>query len=217
MHDRPLAGGAVDSPVPSRVGDGRSLRGARERAQSRRRILSSVRDLVAVNDAVDLRIEDIARVAGCSRATVHNHFPHALPGIFGALAVETVEAAICRYQIDPDKHFGFDKPRHFVALLTDEFCKSGELAVAMIRASVDEANEDVWPWGLGLQAMIDSYDEAARDVDLPSTSEELAESTLIHYSGCLYLLAVGGFDGDRFLHAARSSVDLAVNALQASR
>ena len=217
MHDRPLAESALSASVPSRTGDGRSARGARERALSRQRILSSVRDIVAVNDGVDLRIEDIARVAGCSRATVHNHFPHAIPGIFEALAVETVEAAIRRYRIDPDEHSGLDKPRHFVGLIADEFYKAGELAVVMVRASVDQVENSSWPWGIGYQATIDCYDEAAGDVDLPGATADLAETTLIHFYGSLYLWALGRLDGDRFLQSAKSSVDLALNALQVSR
>ena len=62
MHDRPLAESALSSPVPSRTGDGRSARGARERAQSRQRILSSVRDIVAVNAGTELKIEDLSLI-----------------------------------------------------------------------------------------------------------------------------------------------------------
>ena len=149
MHDRPLAESALSSPVSSRTGDGRSARGARERAQSRQRILSSVRDIAAADASTELKIEDIARVAGCSRATVHNHFPHAIPGIFEALAVETIETAIRRYRIDSKKYFGLDKPRHFIGLTADEFYKAGDLAVVMVRASVDQATDSPWPWGLG--------------------------------------------------------------------
>jgi len=217
LHDRATAQSALSSTVLSRTGDGRSARGARERAQSRQRILSAVRDIVAVNDGADLRIEDIARVAGCSRATVHNHFPHAIPGIFEALAVETVEAAIRRYRIYPGKHSGLDKPRHFVGLIADEFYKAGDLTVVMVRASVDQAASSAWPWGLGYQTTIDCYEEAASDVDLPGAPADLAETTLIHFYGSLYLWALGRLDGDRFLQSAKSSVDLALSALQLSR
>ncbi len=217
MHDRPLAESALSRPVPSRTGDGRSARGARERAQSRQRILSSVRDIVAVNAGTELKIEDIARVAGCSRATVHNHFPHAIPGIFEALAVETVETAVRRYRIDSKKYSGLDKPRHFIGLIADEFHKAGELAVVMVRASVDQATNSAWPWGLGYQTTIDCYDEAAEDDDLPGASVDLAEITHIHFYGSLYLWALGRLDGDRFLQSAKNSVDLAINALQVSR
>ena len=218
MHDGPLAESALrSSPVPSRTGDGRSARGARERAQSRQRILSSVRDIVSVSADNDLKIEDIARVAGCSRATVHNHFPHALPGIFEALAAETVETAVRRYRIDSNKYSGLDKPRRFIGLTADEFHKAGGLAVAMVRASVDQTMNSAWPWGLGYQATIDCYDEAAEDDDLPGASVDLAEVTHVHFYGSLYLWTVGRLDADGFLQSAKSSVDLAIRALQASR
>ena len=218
MHDRPLAESALrSSPVPSRTGDGRSARGARERAQSRQRILSSVRDIVSVSSGNDLRIEDIARVAGCSRATVHNHFPHALPGIFEALAAETVETAVRRYRIDSNRYSGLDKPRHFIGLTADEFYKAGELTVAMVRASVDQTMNSAWSWGLGYQTTIDCYDEAAEDDDLPGTSGDLAEVTHVHFYGSLYLWAVGRLDADGFLQSAKSSVELAIRALQVSR
>lgn len=218
MHDGPLAESALgSSPVPSRTGDGRSARGARERAQSRQRILSSVRDIVSVSADNDLKIEDIARVAGCSRATVHNHFPHALPGIFEALAAETVETAVRRYRIDSNKYSGLDKPRRFIGLTADEFHKAGGLAVAMVRASVDQTVNSAWPWGLGYQTTIDCYDEAAEDDDLPGASVDLAEVTHVHFYGSLYLWTVGRLDADGFLQSAKSSVDLAIRALQASR
>ena len=218
MHDGPLAESALrSSPVPSRTGDGRSARGARERAQSRQRILSSVRDIVSASADNDLKIEDIARVAGCSRATVHNHFPHALPGIFEALAAETVETAVRRYRIDSNKYSGLDKPRRFIGLTADEFHKAGGLAVAMVRASVDQTMNSAWPWGLGYQTTIDCYDEAAEDDDLPGASVDLAEVTHVHFYGSLYLWTVGRLDADGFLQSAKSSVDLAIRALQASR
>ena len=218
MHDRPLAESALrSSPVPSRTGDGRSARGARERAQSRQRILSSVRDIVSASAGNDLRIEDIARVAGCSRATVHNHFPHALPGIFEALAAETIETAVRRYRIDSNRYSGLDKPRHFIGLTADEFHKSGGLAVAMVRASVDQTMNSAWSWGLGYQTTIDCYDEAAEDDDLPGASVDLAEVTHVHFYGSLYLWAAGRLDADGFLQSAKSSVDLAIRALQVSR
>ena len=218
MHDGPLAESALrSSPVPSRTGDGRSARGARERAQSRQRILSSVRDIVSVSADNDLKIEDIARVAGCSRATVHNHFPHALPGIFEALAAETVETAVRRYRIDSNKYSGLDKPRRFIGLTADEFHKAGGLAVAMVRASVDQTMNSAWPWGLGYQTTIDCYDEAAEDDDLPGASVDLAEVTHVHFYGSLYLWTVGRLDADGFLQSAKSSVDLAIRALQVSR
>jgi len=218
LHDGPLAESALgSSPVPSRTGDGRSARGARERAQSRQRILSSVRDIVSVSADNDLKIEDIARVAGCSRATVHNHFPHALPGIFEALAAETVETAVRRYRIDSNKYSGLDKPRHFIGLTADEFHKAGGLAIAMVRASVDQTVNSAWPWGLGYQTTIDCYDEAAKDDDLPGASVDLAEVTHVHFYGSLYLWTVGRLDADGFLQSAKSSVDLAIRALQASR
>ena len=218
MHDGPLAESALrSSPVPSRTGDGRSARGARERAQSRQRILSSVRDIVSASADNDLKIEDIARVAGCSRATVHNHFPHALPGIFEALAAETVETAVRRYRIDSNKYSGLDKPRHFIGLTADEFHKAGGLAVAMVRASVDQTMNSAWPWGLGYQTTIDCYDEAAEDDDLPGASVDLAEVTHVHFYGSLYLWTVGRLDADGFLQSAKSSVDLAIRALQVSR
>ena len=218
MHDGPLAESALrSSPVPSRTGDGRSARGARERAQSRQRILSSVRDIVSVSADNDLKIEDIARVAGCSRATVHNHFPHALPGIFEALAAETVETAVRRYRIDSNKYSGLDKPRRFIGLTADEFHKAGGLAVAMVRASVDQTMNSTWPWGLGYQTTIDCYDEAAEDDDLPGASVDLAEVTHVHFYGSLYLWTVGRLDADGFLQSAKSSVDLAIRALQVSR
>ena len=217
MHDRPLAESALSSPVSSRTGDGRSARGARERAQSRQRILSSVRDIAAADASAELKIEDIARVAGCSRATVHNHFPHAIPGIFEALAVETIETAIRRYRIDSKKYFGLDKPRHFIGLTADEFYKAGDLAVVMVRASVDQATDSPWPWGLGYEPTVDCYDEAAEDDDLPGTSADLAEITHIHFYGSVYLWALGRLDSDKFLQSAKSSVDLAINALQVSR
>ena len=218
MHDRPLAESALrSSPVPSRTGDGRSARGARERAQSRQRILSSVRDIVSASADNDLKIEDIARVAGCSRATVHNHFPHALPGIFEALAAETVETAVRRYRIDSNKYSGLDKPRRFIGLTADEFHKAGGLAVAMVRASVDQTMNSAWPWGLGYQTTIDCYDEAAEDDDLPGASIDLAEVTHVHFYGSLYLWTVGRLDADGFLQSAKSSVDLAIRALQVSR
>lgn len=218
MHDGPLAESALgSSPVPSRTGDGRSARGARERAQSRQRILSSVRDIVSVSADNDLKIEDIARVAGCSRATVHNHFPHALPGIFEALAAETVETAVRRYRIDSNKYSGLDKPRRFIGLTADEFHKAGGLAVAMVRASVDQTVNSAWPWGLGYQTTIDCYDEAAEDDDLPGASVDLAEVTHVHFYGSLYLWTVGRLDADGFLQSAKSSVDLAIRALQVSR
>tara|TARA_B100000929_G_scaffold260440_1_gene224682 strand:- start:62 stop:601 length:540 start_codon:yes stop_codon:yes gene_type:complete len=179
--------------------------------------LSSVRDIVAVNAGTELKIEDIARVAGCSRATVHNHFPHAIPGIFEALAVETIETAIRRYRIDSKKYSGLDKPRHFIGLTADEFYKAGDLAVVMVRASVDQATDSPWPWGLGYQTTIDCYDEAAEDDDLPGTSADLAEITHIHFYGSVYLWALGRLDSDKFLQSAKSSVDLAINALQVSR
>ena len=217
MHDRPLAESALSSPVSSRTGDGRSARGARERAQSRQRILSSVRDIAAADASTELKIEDIARGAGCSRATVHNHFPHAIPGIFEALAVETIETAIRRYRIDSKKYFGLDKPRHFIGLTADEFYKAGDLAVVMVRASVDQATDSPWPWGLGYETTVDCYDEAAEDDDLPGTSTDLAEITHIHFYGSVYLWALGRLDSDKFLQSAKSSVDLAINALQVSR
>ncbi len=218
MHDGPLAESALrSSPVPSRTGDGRSARGARERAQSRQRILSSVRDIVSASADNDLKIEDIARVAGCSRATVHNHFPHALPGIFEALAAETVETAVRRYRIDSNKYSGLDKPRRFIGLTADEFHKAGGLAVAMVRASVDQTMNSAWPWGLGYQTTIDCYDEAAEDDDLPGASVDLAEVTHVHFYGSLYLWTVGRLDADGFLQSAKSSVDLAIRALQVSR
>ena len=217
MHDRPLAESALSSPVPSRTGGGRSARGARDRAQSRQRILSSVRDIAAADASAELKIEDIARVAGCSRATVHNHFPHAIPGIFEALAVETIETAIRRYRIDSKKYFGLDKPRHFIGLTADEFYKAGDLAVVMVRASVDQATDSPWPWGLGYETTVDCYDEAAEDDDLPGTSADLAEITHIHFYGSVYLWALGRLDSDKFLQSAKSSVDLAINALQVSR
>ena len=217
MHDRPLAESALSSPVPSRTGDGRSVRGARARAQSRQRILSAVRDFAAADASTELKIEDIARVAGCSRATVHNHFPHAIPGIFEALAVETIETAIRRYRIDSKKYFGLDKPRHFIGLTADEFYKAGDLAVVMVRASVDQATDSPWPWGLGYETTVDCYDEAAEDDDLPGTSADLAEITHIHFYGSVYLWALGRLDSDKFLQSAKSSVDLAINALQVSR
>ena len=218
MHDRPLAESALrSSPVPSRTGDGRSARGARERAQSRQRILSSVRDIVSASAGNDLKIEDIARVAGCSRATVHNHFPHALPGIFEALAAETIETAVRRYRIDSNRYSGLDKPRHFIGLTADEFHKSGGLAVAMVRASVDQTMNSAWSWGLGYQTTIDCYDEAAEDDDLPGASVDLAEVTHVHFYGSLYLWTVGRLDADGFLQSAKSSVDLAIRALQVSR
>ena len=217
MHDRPLAESALSSPVSSRTGDGRSARGARARAQSRQRILSSVRDIAAADASTELKIEDIARVAGCSRATVHNHFPHAIPGIFEALAVETIETAIRRYRIDSKKYFGLDKPRHFIGLTADEFYKAGDLAVVMVRASVDQATDSPWPWGLGYETTVDCYDEAAEDDDLPGTSTDLAEIPHIHFYGSVYLWALGRLDSDKFLQSAKSSVDLAINALQVSR
>ena len=217
MHDRPLAESALSSPGSARTGDGRSARGARERAQSRQRILSSVRDIAAADASTELKIEDIARVAGCSRATVHNHFPHAIPGIFEALAVETIETAIRRYRIDSKKYFGLDKPRHFIGLTADEFYKAGDLAVVMVRASVDQATDSPWPWGLGYETTVDCYDEAAEDDDLPGTSADLAEITHIHFYGSVYLWALGRLDSDKFLQSAKSSVDLAINALQVSR
>ena len=218
MHDGPLAESALrSSPVPSRTGDGRSARGARERAQSRQRILSSVRDIVSASADNDLKIEDIARVAGCSRATVHNHFPPALPGIFEALAAETIETAVRRYRIDSNKYSGLDKPRHFIGLTADEFHKAGGLAIAMVRASVDQTVNSAWPWGLGYQTTIDCYDEAAEDDDLPGASVDLAEVTHVHFYGSLYLWTVGRLDADGFLQSAKSSVDLAINALQVSR
>jgi len=218
LHDGPLAESALrSSPVPSRTGDGRSARGARERAQSRQRILSSVRDIVSASADNDLKIEDIARVAGCSRATVHNHFPHALPGIFEALAAETVETAVRRYRIDSNKYSGLDKPRRFIGLTADEFHKAGGLAVAMVRASVDQTMNSAWPWGLGYQTTIDCYDEAAEDDDLPGASVDLAEVTHVHFYGSLYLWTVGRLDADGFLQSAKSSVDLAIRALQVSR
>jgi len=165
----------------------------------------------------DLKIEDIARVAGCSRATVHNHFPHALPGIFEALAAETVETAVRRYRIDSNKYSGLDKPRRFIGLTADEFHKAGGLAVAMVRASVDQTVNSAWPWGLGNQTTIDCYDEAAEDDDLPGASVDLAEVTHVHFYGSLYLWTVGRLDADGFLQSAKSSVDLAIRALQVSR
>ena len=172
---------------------------------------------MSASAGTDLKIEDIARVAGCSRATVHNHFPHAIPGIFEALAVETVETAVRRYRIDSNKYSGLDKPRHFIGLTADEFHKAGELAVVMVRASVDQATNSTWPWGLGYQATIDCYDEAAEDDDLPGASVDLAEVTHVHFYGSLYLWTVGRLDADGFLQSAKSSVDLAIRALQVSR
>jgi AcrR family transcriptional regulator len=179
--------------------------------------LSSVRDIVSASAGTDLKIEDIARVAGCSRATVHNHFPHALPGIFEALAAETVETAVRRYRIDSNKYSGLDKPRRFIGLTADEFHKAGGLAVAMVRASVDQTMNSAWPWGLGYQTTIDCYDEAAEDDDLPGASVDLAEVTHVHFYGSLYLWTVGRLDADGFLQSAKSSVDLAIRALQVSR
>ena len=87
----------------------------------------------------------------------------------------------------------------------------------MVRASVDQATNSAWPWGLGYQTTIGCYDEAAEDDDLPGASTDLAEITHIHFYGSLYLWALGRLDGDRFLKSAKSSVDLAINALQVSR
>ena len=172
---------------------------------------------MSVSAGNDLRIEDIARVAGCSRATVHNHFPHALPGIFEALAVETIETAARRYRIDSNKYSGLDKPRHFVGLTADEFYKAGELTVVMVGASVDQATSGALPWGLGYQTTIDCYEEAAEDDDLPGAYVGLAKTTHIHFCGSLYLWAAGRLDADGFLQSAKSSVDLAIKALQVSR
>ena len=38
----------------------------------------------------DPKVSDIAQAAACSTATIHNHFPNAVPDILGAITSEPV-------------------------------------------------------------------------------------------------------------------------------
>ena len=183
----------------------------------KRQILRAARDLFADPEGDDPKVSDIAQAATCSTATIHNHFPNAVPDILGAITSELMDAAYDRYKTTAAELSGLDLPRAYVQAVSDEFYKAGDLAVVMVRASVDQATDSPWPWGLGYETTVDCYDEAAEDDDLPGTSADLAEITHIHFYGSLYLWALGRLDSDKFLQSAKSSVDLAINALQVSR
>lgn len=217
VHGGPKATSASRSPDRSPGGDGRAVRGARERAKHRRRIMRAVRDLLATDDANDLKVADIARTAGCSAATVHNHFPNALPDILGAIAAEIMGAATHRYEIGAPKWSGLDKARGYVQSVADEFYKVGNLTARVVSVSVDQARKGQWLEDTALEALIGCFDAATEAEELPGTSADLARLTHLLFHGALYSWSLGSLNDDEFLYWAGQSVDLAVNARRCLR
>ena len=125
MHGGPEPTGTSAPLDRSPEGDGRVVRAARERAKHRRRILRAARDLFMDPEGDDPKVSDIAQAAACSTATIHNHFPNAVPDILGAITLELMNAAFARYKTTAAELSGLDLPRAYVQAVSDEFYKAG--------------------------------------------------------------------------------------------
>ena len=212
MHGGPKATSASRSPDRSPGGDGRAVRAARERDKHHRRILRAARDLFTDPEGDDPKVSDIAQAAACSTATIHNHFPNAVPDILGAITFELMNAAFDRYKTTAAELSGLDLPRAYVQAVSDEFYKAGTLTARIVGASVELARHGRWLDEPGTTQLAGCFADAAKTEELPGTPDDLARLTHLLLQGALYSWSLRSLTDDEYLYWAGQSADLAIKA-----
>ena len=212
MHGGPKPTGTsapLDRPPE---GDGRAVRAARERAKHHRRILRAARDLFTDPEGDDPKVSDIAQAAACSTATIHNHFPNAVPDILGAITFELMNAAFDRYKTTAAELSGLDLPRAYVEAVSDEFYKAGTLTARIVGASVELARHGRWLDDPGMSLLAGCFADAGKTEELPGTPDDLARLTHLLLQGALYSWSLRSLTDDEYLYWAGQSADLAIKA-----
>ena len=212
MHGGPEPTGTSAPLDPSPEGDGRVVRAARERAKHRRRILRAARDLFTDPEGGDPKVSDIAQAAACSTATIHNHFPNAVPDILGAITLELMNAAFARYKTTAAELSGLDLPRAYVQAVSDEFYKAGTLTARIVGASVELARHGRWLDDPGISLLAGCFTDAGKTEELPGTPDDLARLTHLLLQGALYSWSIRSLTDDEYLYWAGQSADLAIKA-----
>ncbi len=129
----PEAGLVLDDDVMAT--DGRVI--GRRAIQTRRRLLDVTAALLAERGALDLKVIDVARVAGASPATFYQYFADVEDAI-AALAAElavSVTPISSMLDVDWSGVDGLDRAREFVAAYTRFWDENGSvLRIMMLRA-----------------------------------------------------------------------------------
>ena len=129
----PEAGLVLDDDVMAT--DGRVI--GRRAIQTRRRLLDVTAALLAERGALDLKVIDVARVAGASPATFYQYFADVEDAIAALAAELAVSVAPISSMLDVDWSGvdGLDRAREFVAAYTRFWDENGSvLRIMMLRA-----------------------------------------------------------------------------------
>jgi AcrR family transcriptional regulator len=194
------------------VNDGRAVRAARERAKQHRRIVEATRLLLASNDVDSIRVADIADGAGCSTATIHNHFPNALPGILAAISEDIIQTAFKQFEKISKGFSGIELVRSYFKTVGEHICEQSDVAVPSIAISVDLASQGSWFDRKIFSDCEELFKKAKETEQINGSHNELARLTHTFFQGALYSWALGSVDSEEFLRMSTESVDFAVSS-----
>ena len=194
------------------VNDGRAIRAARERAKQHRRIINATRLLLASNDVDSIRVADIALSAGCSSATIHNHFPNALPDILASISAEIIQTAIKQFEKMSKDFSGKELVRSYFRILGEHICEQADVAVPSIAISVDLASQGSWFDRKIFSDCEELFKTVKETEEIDASHEQLARLTHTFFQGALYSWALGGITSDEFLRLSSQSVDFAISS-----
>ena len=194
------------------VNDGRTVRAARERAKQHRRIVSATRHLLASNSVDSIRVVDIADSAGCSNATIHNHFPNALPDILAAISEDIIQNAYKQFKKISKDFSGIELIRSYFKTLGEQICKEASAAVPSVAISVDLASQGSWFDKKIFNDCEKLFKTVKEAEQIEGTHEHLARLTHTFFQGALYSWALGSITSEEFLRLATQSADFAVSS-----
>jgi AcrR family transcriptional regulator len=200
-----------DPPAP--VSDGRSLRGARDYAGLHERLLVAAGDLLESETPGELKMPGLAAAAGCSLASVYNHFPRALDGIATELGARVMSRAADRYALEAPGLSGLDLPRLMTGAVADELLSHPRTTRFVMSASINLSVDDHWLESDAMDQLVGPFEAAAATVNLPASAQDLALYATTFFRGALNEWCIHSIDADTFASLAARSVDVAAAAL----
>ena len=212
MHVGRRATDVMTSDGRKTVNDGRAVRAARERAKQHRRIVEATRLLLASNDVDSIRVADIADSAGCSTATIHNHFPNALPDILAAISEDIIQTAFKQFEKISKGFSGIELVRSYFKTVGEHICEQADVAVPSIAISVDLASHGSWFDRKIFSDCEELFKKAKETEQINGSHNELARLTHTFFQGALYSWALGSITSEEFLRMSIQSVDFAVSS-----